>query len=258
VFCGVLDPATGELTYSSAAHPPGIVVHPDGQIVLLEGGRSLPLAIRAETGRTEAAYVLPPRSTLLLYTDGLVERRGRPITDGIAAAGAAVRAAGGAWVEDLAAQIMTQLAPAGGYEDDVALVLYHHPAPLDVLFAAESEQLASVRARLRDWLHSCDVSARVAQDVLVAVGEAIANAIEHGHRRLSGQQVRLRAVSTADQLRLTVSDTGRWRTSPPEDSSLRGHGISLMRSLMDQVTIVPSPSGTTVDMYLRISHGHSA
>ena len=146
VFCGILDPATGELTYSSAAHPPGIVVHPDGQIVLLEGGRSLPLAVRAGAGRTEATYVLPPRSTLLLYTDGLVERRGWPITDGIAAAGAAIRAAGGASLEDLATQVMTRLAPAGGYEDDVALVLYHHPAPLDVLFAAESEQLASVRA----------------------------------------------------------------------------------------------------------------
>jgi PAS domain S-box-containing protein len=258
VFCGILDPATGELSYSSAAHPPGIVVHPGGQIDLLEGGRSLPLAIRAETRRTEAAYVLPPRSTLLLYTDGLVERRGRPITDGIAAAGAAVRTAGGVPLEDLAAQVMTRLAPAGGYEDDVALVLCHHPAPLDVRFAAESEQLASVRAQLRGWLRSCDVSARAAQDVLVAVGEAIANAIEHGHRHLPGQQVRLRAVSAADQLRLTVSDSGRWRASPPGDRSLRGHGISLMRSLMHQVTIVPSPSGTTVDMYLRINHGHCA
>ena len=141
---------------------------------------------------------------------------------------------------------------------EAPLVLYHHPAPLDVLFAADSEQLASVRAQLRSWLRSCDVSARVAQDVLVAVGEAIANAIEHGHRHLPGQQVRLRAVSTADQLCLTVSDTGRWRTSPPGDRSLRGHGISLMRSLMHQVTIVPSPSGTTVDLYLRINHGHSA
>ena len=90
-------------------------------------------------------------------------------------------------------------------------------------------------------------SQRLAQDLIGASGPGH-DAIEHGHRHLSGQQVRLRAVSTADQLRLTVSDTGRWRTSPPEDSSLRGHGISLMRSLMDQVTIVPSPSGTTVDM----------
>ena len=59
VFCGILDPGTGQLTYSSAAHPPGIVVHPDGRFVLLDGGRSLPLAIRQDAGRTEAAYVCP-------------------------------------------------------------------------------------------------------------------------------------------------------------------------------------------------------
>ncbi|MFI5083278.1 MAG: SpoIIE family protein phosphatase, partial [Streptosporangiales bacterium] len=146
VFCGILDPATGSLRYSSAAHPPGIVVHPDGNVVLLDGARSLPLAIRQDAGRTEADYVLPPRSTLLLYTDGLVERRRQPLTAGIAAAGAAVHEAGEASLEELASQLMTRLAPAEGYEDDVAMVLYHHPAPLDVLFSAESEQLASVRA----------------------------------------------------------------------------------------------------------------
>src|SRR6476661_7541893 len=93
---GALDPATGSLRYSSAAHPPGIVVHPDGNVVLLDGARSLPLAIRQDAGRTDADYVLPPRSTLLLYTDGLVERRGQPLTGGITAAGAAVHEDDGA------------------------------------------------------------------------------------------------------------------------------------------------------------------
>ena len=258
VFCGILDPATGSLRYSSAAHPPGIVVRPDGRVVLLDGARALPLAIRQDAGRTDADYVLPPRSTLLLYTDGLVERRGQPLTEGIAAAGAAVAEAGVASLEELASQVMARLAPAGGYEDDVAMVLYHHPAPLDVLFSAESEQLASVRATLRGWLRSCDVGARTAQDVLVAAGEAIANAIEHGHRHLPGRQVRLRAVSTANQLRLTITDSGRWRTTPPGDRGLRGHGIALMRALMQQVTIEPGPSGTTVEMYVRINRGHPA
>jgi anti-sigma regulatory factor (Ser/Thr protein kinase) len=258
VFCGILDTGTGQLTYSSAAHPPGIVVHPDGSIVLLEDARSLPLAIRQDAGRTDAVHTLPSRSTLLLYTDGLVERRRRPLTDGIAATAAAVRAASGAPLEDLAAQVMTQLAPAGGYEDDVAMVLYHHPAPLEVMFSAESEQLATVRTKLRGWLRSCDVSTRIAQDVLVAVGEAIANAIEHGHRQMPGKQVRLRAVSTADRLRLIVADSGRWRISRPDDQSLRGHGIALMRALMNEVTIEPGPLGTTVDMYVRTSHVHPA
>jgi PAS domain S-box-containing protein len=258
VFCGILDPGTGELRYSSAGHPPGIVIHPDGRMDLLEDARALPLAIRADAGRTEASYVLPPRSTLLLYTDGLVERRGRAVTEGIVAAGAAVREASPTALEDLAEELMTGLAPAAGYEDDVALVLYHHPTPLDVSFSAESDQLASVRAQLRGWLRSCDIGARIAQDVLVAAGEAIANAIEHGHRSRPGEQVRLRAISTANQLRLTITDTGRWQATPPGDRSLRGHGIALMRALMQQVIIEPGPSGTTVDLYLRINHGHLA
>ena len=137
-------------------------------------------------------------------------------------------------------------------------MLYHHPAPLDITFAAESDQLAPVRARLRSWLLSCGIGSRTAQDVLVAVGEACANAIEHGHRHSPGRQVRLRAVSTANQLRLTITDTGRWRTSQPGDGTHRGHGIALMRALMQQVTIEPGPGGTTVDMYLRITHGYPA
>ena len=99
-----------------------------------------------------------------------------------------MREASEAPLEDLAAQVMTRLAPAGGYEDDVAIVLYHHPAPLDVTFAAESGQLASVRARLRSWLQSSGIGARTAQDVLVAAGEACANAIEHGHRHSPGRK----------------------------------------------------------------------
>ncbi len=253
VFCGILDPGTGQLTYSSAAHPPGIVVHPDGSVVLLDGARSLPLAIRSDARRTEAAYVLPPRSTLLLYTDGLVERRGWAITDGMTAAGEAVREGNGANLENLAAQVMTRMAPAGGYEDDVALVLYHQPGPLEIVFAAESGQLAPVRATLRSWLGSCDISTKMVQDVLVAAGEACANAIEHGHRHSPGTQIRLRAVSTAHQLRLTITDTGRWKTAPAGARGHRGHGIALMRALMQQVTIEPGPAGTTVDMYARIA-----
>src|SRR6201999_491248 len=71
VFCGVLDPATGELAYSSAGHPPAVVNHPDGTTDLLDQGRSRPLGVRSNSERPEARYTVGVRATLLLYTDGL-------------------------------------------------------------------------------------------------------------------------------------------------------------------------------------------
>ena len=252
-FCGILDQETGQLTYSSAGHPPGILAHPDGRIELLREGRSFPLAVQRKARRTEATCFLPGRSALLLYTDGLVERRRVSIDDGMARAGAALRQGQDAGVEELASRVMTDMAPPDGYEDDVALVLFRHPEPLDLTFPADRGQLTPVRAALRSWLGRTGVSRPTSQDVLVAAGEACANAIEHGHRDAPGQHIRLRAEATVSRLRLTFTDTGRWRATPAAADPLRGHGIALMRALMHQVTIEPGSTGTTVAMEVALT-----
>ena len=253
VFCGILDRDAGRLTYSSAGHPPGILAHPDGRTELLRGGRSFPLAVRGEDRRTEATCSVPGRSALLLYTDGLVERRRVSIDTGIARAGAALREGQDLGVEDLASGVMASMAPQDGYEDDVALVLFRHPEPLDLTFSADRGQLTRVRAALRSWLGRCGLSRRLIQDILVAAGEACANAIEHGHRDAPGRDIRLQAEATVTRLRLTVTDTGSWRPARPAPDPLRGHGIALMRALMEQVTIEPGADGTTVGMEVAIT-----
>ncbi|WP_221888929.1 SpoIIE family protein phosphatase [Streptomyces sp. WAC08241] len=253
VFCGVLDAGTGELTYSSAGHPPGILVRPDGTTRLLEDGRSLPLAVRPGTRRPEGRCTLSARSTLLLYTDGLVERRRRPLSAGIDQAGEALQDGRNTAIDDLATDVMSRLAPADGYDDDVALLLYRHPAPLEMTFPAESGQLAPVRKALRGWLDQCDLPPGTAQNILVAAGEACANAIEHGHRDAPGDAVHFRAEASVDNLRLTVTDTGRWKVPQPERNAHRGRGMALMRALMQQVTVTQGPTGTTVDMHTRIA-----
>ncbi|MEU5404342.1 SpoIIE family protein phosphatase [Streptomyces sp. NPDC005963] len=253
VFCGVLDPGTGRLTYSSAGHPPGILAYSDGTTMLLDGGRFAPLAVRPGVERPEAECTVPARATLLLYTDGLVERRRRPLTVGIDQAGEAVQDGRDAAVEELATQVMERLAPAGGYDDDVALLLYRHPAPLDMTFPAESAQLAPVRSALRSWLDQCDLPPQTVQNVLVAAGEACANAIEHGHRDSPGETVRLRAEALVNDLRLSIADSGHWKTPQPELNAHRGRGMALMRAMMQHVTITPGPSGTIVDMHTRIT-----
>jgi signal transduction histidine kinase/CheY-like chemotaxis protein/anti-sigma regulatory factor (Ser/Thr protein kinase) len=253
VFCGILDPATGRLVYSSAGHPPAIVAAADGGITLLEDGRSASLAVAEDLARSDAECVLPGRSTLLLYTDGLVERRRQPLDEGIMRAAAAVQAGRSALAADLAGQLMAGLAPAGGYEDDAALLLYRHPVPLELTFPADAAQLAPARRALRHWLTQCGLATRTIQDVLVAAGEACANAVEHGARHGASAPVRLAATATATDLRLTVTDGGQWREPAPGATAYRGHGIPFMRAVMTRVAIAPGQNGTVVNMELRIS-----
>ena len=253
VFCGILDPATGELAYSSAGHPPAVVTRPDGTTDLLDQGRSRPLGVFSRNGRPEAHYTVPPRATLLLYTDGLVERRRQPLTAGIERAAGAVRDGRVAPLEELATDVMDAMAPAGGYDDDVALLLYRHPGPLEIEFPAEAERLAPVRSALRGWLQRCGIDVTTTQNVLVAAGEACANAVEHGHRHAAGGLIRLRAAATAHDLHLTITDTGRWKTPQPAADPFRGRGLTLMRALMTEVTVTTGAAGTIVGLQARIS-----
>ncbi|MDH6227225.1 SpoIIE family protein phosphatase [Streptomyces sp. MJP52] len=252
LFCGVLDPGTGRLVYAGAGHPPGILAGPDGEVTLLDRARGLPLAVRPGAERPEAECVVPPRSTLLLYTDGLVERRRRPLSEGIALAGEALQEGRNLGADELAARVMDRLAPEGGYDDDVALLLYRHPGPLELTFPAESSQLAVTRGTLRGWLQRCDLPPGLAQRVLVAAGEACANAVEHGHRDHPGGPVRLSAAAGADEIRLIVEDSGRWKPPRPDDSHHRGRGIALMNAMMQEVAVTPGETGTTVRMLTRI------
>ncbi|ETA71124.1 SpoIIE family protein phosphatase [Actinospica robiniae] len=251
VFCGVLDPANGQLTYSSAGHPPGIVVDPDGSTHFLDQAGSIPLAVRVGAERPEAQTTVSPRATVLLYTDGLVERRRQSLTVGIDRASAAIQQGRATPVDQLATDVMTDLAPADGYDDDVALLIYRHPAPLEMSFPADSAQLAPVRQTLRAWLGQCGLPPQSTHNILVAVGEACANAIEHGHHHRPGT-VHLRAAATVAELSVTVVDSGQWRPPHAEASVHRGRGIALMRALTHQAVITPGAEGTTVQLQVRI------
>jgi serine phosphatase RsbU (regulator of sigma subunit)/GAF domain-containing protein len=251
--CAVLNPETGELVYSSAGHPPPILVHADGTIQMLDDGHTLAMGVRPNWSRPEATVTLPARATLVLYTDGLVERRRISLDDGISRAATLVQDGRASPLDDLANQIMSGLAPSGGYQDDVALLLYRQPAPLELKFPADASQLAPVRASLRRWLTQSRLDPDQVSKVLTAAGEAVANAIEHGHRQNPEGTISLDATALADEVRLTITDTGKWRPPQPEANPHRGRGISLMRGLMDDVTINPETAGTTVHLSARIT-----
>jgi serine phosphatase RsbU (regulator of sigma subunit)/anti-sigma regulatory factor (Ser/Thr protein kinase) len=253
VVCAVLNPDTGELVYSSAGHPPPILVHADGTTELLEGGHTIALGVRPNWSRPEAHTVIPARATLLLYTDGLVERRRAALDAGISRAAAVVQDGRTSTLDELANQIMSSLAPSDGYQDDVVILLYRHPGPLQLTFPADLSQLAPTRGALRSWLARANVPKDVSVDVLIAVGEAVANAIEHGHRNTPDGVISMDATATGDRLRVTITDTGEWKTPQPEMNSTRGRGVALMRGLMHDVTIDAGSAGTTAQLTARIS-----
>jgi PAS domain S-box-containing protein len=236
-FCAVLSPDTGELVYSSAGHPPPVMVLADGTTRLLDGARATPLGLSFDRTRPEQIETLPPRSTLLLYTDGLVERRREPLDTGITRA----------------AELLQQNRASTGYQDDVALLLYRQPGPLEIELPADASHLAATRAALRGWLAQAGVDADQTLNVLIAAGEALANAIEHGHRDHTKGTVTLRVSALADRLVVTVVDTGTWKQPEAPTAANRGRGIALMRALMNDVAIQPRATGTTVHMHARIA-----
>jgi len=121
------------------------------------------------------------------------------------------------------------------------------PAPLRIRVPAIPASLAVIRAHLRTWLPTARVNPSAAADVLLAVGEAASNAVEHAVRGTAGDvELEVTAWATRTGLALTVKDTGRWHA--PRRSAQRGHGSRLMSALVDTVTITPTPQGTTVDM----------
>lgn len=253
VVCAVLNPDTGELVYSSAGHPPPILVHADGTTRMLDDGHTIALGVQPYRSRPEARVTMPARSTLLLYTDGLVERRRIALGQGISHAAALVQEGRACALDDLANQIMSCLEPSGGYQDDVVLMLYRHPAPLELKFPAQASHLSATRTALRSWLTRARVEPDQSLNMLIAAGEAVANAIEHGHRHSPEGTISLDATALVDRVQVIVTDTGSWKTPQPAINTQRGRGITLMRGLIQDVTIDHDIAGTTVHLSARIT-----
>ncbi|WP_460406153.1 SpoIIE family protein phosphatase, partial [Actinophytocola sediminis] len=247
VLCAWLSPDTGVLTYSSAGHPPPIVVDPDGHRTLLDQASSVPLAVRVPAPRPEQTVTLTPGSTLLLYTDGLVERPGRPIDDGIDAAADIVVAGRRVPEEALADRVLGAVGPRTG-ADDVAVLLYRQAAPGAARFArsfpADPTQLRPARVALQTWLTAWSVDQDVIERASLAAGEAWTNALEHGYQLDHQQTVHTTATVHAGELEVVVADLGTWRTPGPAGN--RGRGIRLMEGVCDQVVIETDQQGTTV------------
>ncbi|MDX6645268.1 MAG: hypothetical protein QOK40_995 [Miltoncostaeaceae bacterium] len=129
VAYAVLDPRTGGLRYACAGHPPPLLASADGRASYLREGRSVPLAAFPDALYGEAADRMEPGGTLVLYSDGLVERRGESIEVGLARLARAVTRAAGAEPEQVCDHLVGALIGRGTPKDDVALLVLRWSGP---------------------------------------------------------------------------------------------------------------------------------
>lgn len=111
------------ITYSNAGHPPPVLARPDGTLVPLDQATDPPLGARPQhVPRPQASVPYTPGSTLLLYTDGLIERRGEDIDVGLHRLADALTRHHDLSPEQLADALLSRLGVSDGGRDDIALV----------------------------------------------------------------------------------------------------------------------------------------
>ena len=246
-----LDLSDGTFVYACAGHPPPLIVPASGSPHLLWEGRSAPLGSAFSRGRDQAKGRLEPGDTLVLYTDGLVERRVTGISERL---DLLVEVAGRdepSTPPELVQRILDVLLDEEGQEDDVCLLALEL-APRGVRFVhtfpALPSEVATMRRAFSSWLEDVDLSPQERRDATLAVSEAAANAAEHAYGFDGISQVRVDARLLDGDLQVTVRDAGAWRE--PRSGTERGRGRVMMEALMKDVTFETDETGTVVRMRL--------
>ncbi|WP_232796935.1 SpoIIE family protein phosphatase [Blastococcus atacamensis] len=262
IFYGVLDAGTGRLVYSAAGHPAPLVVGADGAIRWLRVVPRPPLGTLPGTPSTVHEDVLPHGATLVLFSNGAVTGADEGPAEALDRLGQVSREVLGG-PEDLDAETAAGLAGAiaegvrrpHGWLDDVAVLLVHRRATTPQEFrmdlTAVPQALPGIRRRLNGWLTGVGMGEQDRVGVMVAVGEACANAAEHAYAGVEPGPMSVTAQVDVDGvLTVTVHDEGTWRP-PDRDPGDRGRGLLIMRQLVDGVTLVED-SGTTVILSFRL------
>lgn len=263
---GSLDFGTGEFRYCTAGHPPPLLVGSDASSRYLAPSGGGPLGSGA--GFPVHTETLDIGDTVLLYTDGLIERPGRPLVASTAEfAELAGNIAGGhsgfvidssaRAVDRLCSETLEILLRSTGYNDDVTLLAAQRrtpPPPLQVTLDATIRTARVVRARLRDWMTEIGAVTDDISDIVHAISEFVENAVEHGYAGADVPDgVVVEASLTGDgQLHVSVTDRGQWKDHR-EGETGRGRGLAMAEALVSHAHIAHGADGTTATVVHRLS-----
>jgi serine phosphatase RsbU (regulator of sigma subunit)/anti-sigma regulatory factor (Ser/Thr protein kinase)/anti-anti-sigma regulatory factor len=263
VFYGVLDAGSGTLTYGAAGHPPPLVVHADGRTSFLEGRPRPPLGSLPDATTEISEHVLEQGATLVLFSNGAIAG-GAGVPDEamnrLADVSRSVLQTPGALEADGAARLASAVAEGvrrpQGFPDDVAVLVAHRRGtalePLELDLVATPSALPGIRRRLGSWLAGLGMGEQDRVGVMVAAGEACANAAEHAYRGSEPGPMSVSASVDVDGvLTVRVRDEGTWRP-PDRDPGDRGRGLLIMRQLVDTVTLDEQAHGTSITLSVRL------
>ncbi|MGW7097154.1 ATP-binding SpoIIE family protein phosphatase [Streptomyces sp. NPDC054874] len=232
----VHDPNEGQLVYASAGHLPILVCDEDGTVHRAADPTGPPLGTGGWV-HTSGTIALPPGSTAVLYTDGLVERRSEDIDEGVASLARALSGAKGS-PQVVCDRLIRSLGVTAEHDDDVAVLVVQHPArtgpnaelfhnaALDLLGGIEAAPRARAFATgvLTSWRFPVEL-----RDLgVLATSELVANSLQHGT-----PPMRLGLRRTDRRLIIEVTDGDdhlpRRRQAEPADEA--GRGISIIASI---------------------------
>lgn len=244
----VVDPAAGEARFASAGHLPPLLLAAGGGARFLEHTPPPPLGVTGQARFESWATALAPGDGVLLYTDGLVERRGESIDAGLERLREGLTHEP-ADLEEMSSEILARAGGGRGPRDDAALLAVrlvgYGASRLEVDLPAEPESVTHARHGLERWLEQGGEGSEDVFALKVAVSEACANAVEHAYGPEPGRTFHLHAERSQDAVVVEVSDRGRWRQ--PRGAQ-RGLGLRMIRQLMDSVEIERTSAGTLVRM----------
>jgi PAS domain S-box-containing protein len=251
--CLIVDPAAQTASYSSAGHPPALVLSGSDDARFLWDAQGPPLSVPTDGPRPVATVPFPTGTRVFLYTDGLVERRDELIDKGLDRLATAVSAGREAGIEHECDRVTTVLFDDFAQQDDVAIVcaeLISHAADVfERTLDPDPERLHRIRHDLHVWLAGHRVPDQAAANVVLAVAEVLANAVEHAGAGPGGISLRVDRVERR-RFRVVVADAGRWREPAAVPDPVRGRGLAIARALADDVQVDPGPTGTTVTLHV--------
>jgi anti-sigma regulatory factor (Ser/Thr protein kinase) len=241
----VFDPADRTLRFANAGHLPPIVVLEEHGATVLAAAEDPPLGVGLYNLRQDEV-VLGPGATVVLYTDGLVERRGDDLDWGIES----LRDLAGGLTGSLAdapERLVTARLPEGP-DDDVAVLIARvdpsgRPTGLRLAYETRSIDISEARHAVADHLRSRGKGESAVEDAVLVTSELLTNATLH-----AVPPIELKVIGDDDEIRIEVHDRATYepRKQRPGAEDEHGRGLQIVAALADRWGTRPTHRGKTV------------